>query len=111
MEVEWGETGRGLPPQCPPLLPAAAQLSPWSPPPDPSPPPTPPNPPHPPPVITGEVLGYLRDSGGAGEDEVARGDALRALCDLAERFAPDHQWYVDTMNQLFEVAGAGQCTS
>ena len=52
-------------------------------------------------VIAGEVLGYLRES----QDEVARGDAVRALCDLAERYAPDHTWFVDTMNELFEVAG------
>lgn len=53
-------------------------------------------------MIAGEVLGYLRESG----DEVARRDAVRSLCDLAERYAPDHQWFVDTMNELFEVAGA-----
>ena len=52
-------------------------------------------------VIAGEVLQYLRDTG----DEVARGDAVRALCDLAERYAPDHHWFLDTMNELFEVAG------
>ncbi|KAL4452296.1 hypothetical protein ABPG75_007958 [Micractinium tetrahymenae] len=52
-------------------------------------------------VIAGEVLGYLRES----SDEVARRDAVCSLCDLAERFAPDHQWFVDTMNELFEVAG------
>ncbi len=53
-------------------------------------------------VIAGEVLGFLRESG----DEVARRDAVRSLCDLAERYAPDHRWFVDTMNELFEVAGA-----
>lgn len=53
-------------------------------------------------MIAGEVLGYLREGG----DEVARRDAVRSLCDLAERYAPDHQWFVDTMNELFEVAGA-----
>ena len=52
-------------------------------------------------MIAGEVLQYLRDTG----DEVARGDAVRALCDLAERYAPDHHWFLDTMNELFEVAG------
>jgi AP-4 complex subunit epsilon-1 len=58
----------------------------------------------PPQVIAGEVLNFLREGG----DEVARGDAVRSLCDLAERFAPDHAWFVDTMNQLFEAAGAGR---
>jgi hypothetical protein len=53
-------------------------------------------------VIASEVVQYLRDAGG---DEVARSDAVRQLCDAAERYAPDHQWFVDTMNQLFEVAG------
>lgn len=57
---------------------------------------------HPPQVIASEVVQYLRDAGG---DEVARRDAVHQLCDAAERYAPDHQWFVDTMNQLFEVAG------
>ncbi|EFN54810.1 hypothetical protein CHLNCDRAFT_35777 [Chlorella variabilis] len=52
-------------------------------------------------VIAGEVLNYLREGG----DEVARRDAVRSLCDLAERYAPDHVWFVDTMNELFEAAG------
>jgi AP-4 complex subunit epsilon-1 len=54
-------------------------------------------------VIAGEVLHYLREA--APGDEVARADAVRSLCDLAERFAPDHAWFVETMNELFEVAG------
>lgn len=65
-----------------------------------------PPPPHPPPcaqVIAGEVLHYLREA--APGDEVARADAVRSLCDLAERYAPDHAWFVETMNELFEVAG------
>ncbi len=49
------------------------------------------------------MLQYLRDP--APGDEVARADAVRSLCDLAERFAPDHAWFVETMNELFEVAG------
>lgn len=49
------------------------------------------------------MLHYLREP--APGDEVARADAVRSLCDLAERFAPDHAWFVDTMNELFEVAG------
>jgi hypothetical protein len=52
-------------------------------------------------VIAAEVLVFLREGG----DEVARGDAARSLCDLAERYAPDHRWFVDTMNELFEAAG------
>ena len=58
---------------------------------------------HYPQVIAGEVLHYLRDA--PPGDEVARADAVRSLCDLAERFAPDHAWFVETMNQLFEAAG------
>ncbi len=52
-------------------------------------------------VIAREVIDYLRDC----SDEVARGEAVAQLADLAERYAPDHQWFVDTINQLFEVAG------
>lgn len=54
-------------------------------------------------MIAGEVLHYLREA--APGDEVARADAVRSLCDLAERYAPDHAWFVETMNELFEVAG------
>ncbi len=52
-------------------------------------------------VIAREVVDYLRECG----DEVARGEAVAQLADLAERYAPDHQWFVDTINELFEVAG------
>lgn len=52
-------------------------------------------------VIAQEVIGYIKESG----DELARREAVTALSDLAERFAPDHQWFVDTINELFEVAG------
>ena len=50
------------------------------------------------------MVEYLRDT----SDEVARQEAVAQLADLAERYAPDHQWFVDTINELFEVAG-GHC--
>ena len=54
-------------------------------------------------VVVSEVLGYIRES----PDEGARAEAATQLCDLAERYAPDHAWFVHTLNELFEVAGEG----
>lgn len=56
-------------------------------------------------MIASEVIAYLRES----DEEAARREAVAALADLAERYAPDHQWFVDTVNQLFEAAGEAGC--
>lgn len=94
---------------------SSTQPRPWEPAPAPPPPPYPlhSNPPPPgaalptprPQVIASEVIAYLRESG----EEAARREAVAALADLAERYAPDHQWFVDTVNQLFEAAGEAGC--
>ena len=42
------------------------------------------------------MIQYLRGT----SDEVRKADAVKRIADLAERFAPDPQWYIDTMNQV-----------
>lgn len=32
-------------------------------------------------------------------DDVAKADVVQRISDLAERYAPDTQWFIDTMNQ------------
>lgn len=41
------------------------------------------------------MLDYLRSTG----DEVQKADVAKRIGELAERFAPDTQWFIDTMNQ------------
>ncbi|KAK9837092.1 hypothetical protein WJX81_002406 [Elliptochloris bilobata] len=52
-------------------------------------------------VIVEKMLDYLRTTG----DEVQKGDVAKRIGELAERFAPDTQWFIDTMNQVFELGG------
>lgn len=47
-------------------------------------------------VIVGKMMDYLR----AVSDDVQKLDAVRRIHELAERFAPDMQWFLDTMNQV-----------
>ena len=42
-----------------------------------------------------KMLDYLRTTG----DEVQKADVAKRIGELAERFAPDTQWFIDTMNQ------------
>lgn len=42
------------------------------------------------------MLDYLR----ACSDDIIKGDVVRRIGELAERFAPDTQWFIDTMNQV-----------
>lgn len=51
-------------------------------------------------VIVEKMLEYLRGT----QDEVAKGYAVKRIAELAERFAPDTQWFVDTLNQVGHVA-------
>ena len=50
-------------------------------------------------VIVEKMLDYLRTSG----DEMQKADVAKRIGELAERFAPDTQWFIDTMNQAREV--------
>ncbi|KAK9809765.1 hypothetical protein WJX73_004225 [Symbiochloris irregularis] len=53
-------------------------------------------------VIVGKMMDYLR----ATSDDVQKLDAVKRIHELAERFAPDMQWFLDTLNQMFELGGA-----
>lgn len=52
-------------------------------------------------VIVEKMIEYLRSCG----DEVAKADAVQRISDLSERYAPDTLWFIDTMNQVFELGG------
>ena len=38
-------------------------------------------------------------------DEHIRADVATRVSELAERYAPDNHWFIDTMNRVFELAG------
>ena len=50
-------------------------------------------------VIVEKMIDYLRNV----SDEVIKADVVQRIGELVERFAPDTQWFIDTMNQV----GAG----
>ena len=50
-------------------------------------------------VITERLIGYLRQT----RDEYIRSDLVAKITQLAERFAPDNQWFIQTMNSVFEL--------
>eukprot|EP00035_Acanthoeca_spectabilis_P034808 m.31001 g.31001 ORF g.31001 m.31001 type:complete len:1232 (-) comp6877_c0_seq1:65-3760(-) len=52
-------------------------------------------------VITEKLVGYLQGS----VDPYLRKDLAPRIVQLAERFAPDNTWFVETMLALFESAG------
>mmetsp|Transcript_23757 Transcript_23757/g.62092 ORF Transcript_23757/g.62092 Transcript_23757/m.62092 type:complete len:1254 (+) Transcript_23757:47-3808(+) len=52
-------------------------------------------------VITEKLVGYLQGS----VDPYLRKDLAPRIVQLAERFAPDNLWFVETMLALFESAG------
>ena len=53
-------------------------------------------------VIADRLIGYLRQT----RDEYIRSDLVARITQLAERFAPDNQWFLQTMNAVFEL---GEC--
>ncbi len=42
------------------------------------------------------MVDYLRTT----NDEVTKTEVVKRIGELAERFAPDTQWFLDTMNQV-----------
>lgn len=42
------------------------------------------------------MVDYLRTT----SDEVTKTEVVKRIGELAERFAPDTQWFLDTMNQV-----------
>ena len=47
-------------------------------------------------VIVQKMIDYLRNV----SDEVIKADVVQRIGELVERFAPDTQWFIDTMNQV-----------
>ena len=47
-------------------------------------------------VIVEKMIEYLRTT----TDDIQKADVVKRLGELAERFAPDTQWFIDTMNQV-----------
>lgn len=52
-------------------------------------------------VITEKLVSYLKSS----VDPYLRKDLVPRIVQLAERFAPDNHWFLDTLIALFEHAG------
>jgi AP-4 complex subunit epsilon-1 len=50
-------------------------------------------------VIAERLITYLRQT----RDEYIRSDLVARITQLAERFAPDNQWFLQTMNAVFEL--------
>lgn len=53
-------------------------------------------------VIIEKLMGFLRS---ASFDIHLKEELVAEITDLAEKFAPDSRWYLETMNGLFELAG------
>lgn len=49
------------------------------------------------------MIDYLRNV----SDEVIKADVVQRIGELVERFAPDTQWFIDTMNQVGPTGGQG----
>ncbi len=54
-------------------------------------------------VITDRLIAYLRTT----RDDYIRSDLVAKITQLAERFAPDNLWFIQTMNAVFELGGCG----
>ncbi|XP_065066485.1 uncharacterized protein LOC135692305 [Rhopilema esculentum] len=53
-------------------------------------------------VICDKMIDYLRHS----VDEYVRSDLVNRVTALAEKFAPDNEWFIETMNTVFELGGS-----
>jgi AP-4 complex subunit epsilon-1 len=56
-------------------------------------------------VIVERMLAFLKRDGDRYSDQYMRAEAASRVAELAERYAPDAKWYVETMTALFESAG------
>ena len=52
--------------------------------------------------IVDKLLSYLKD---APVESSTRKDLVVKINELGEKFAPNKQWYIRTMNKLFEMGG------
>ena len=53
-------------------------------------------------VIVEKLLKFLGDD----DDLDRRKDLTTRITALAERYAPDSYWFIDTMNSIFEIGGS-----
>ena len=56
-------------------------------------------------IIVEKMIDYLRGV----TDDVAKADVVNRIGDLAERYAPDTQWFIDTMNQVNLLSYFARC--
>ncbi|XP_021153561.2 AP-4 complex subunit epsilon-1 isoform X2 [Columba livia] len=52
-------------------------------------------------VIVQKMLGYLKES----KEEYAIINLVGKIAELAEKYAPDNEWFIQTMNAVFSVGG------
>lgn len=52
-------------------------------------------------VVAEKLIFHLR----TGQDTHLRRELTQRICTLAERYAPSNEWYLDTMNEVFELGG------
>jgi hypothetical protein len=57
----------------------------------------------PPQVIAEKLLDFLRTA----SDDGQKAEVAKRIGELAERFAPDTQWFIDTMNQAGSARWSG----
>ena len=58
-------------------------------------------------VIADRLIAYLRTT----KDDYIRSDLVAKVTQLAERFAPDNLWFIQTMNAIFELGESLQAPS
>lgn len=56
-------------------------------------------------MIAEKLLEYLRSA----TDDGQKSEVAQRIGELAERFAPDTQWFIDTMNQVLSAFLAADC--
>jgi len=52
-------------------------------------------------IVVDKMLTFLEQT----SDEHIRADVATRVSELAEQYAPDNHWFIDTMNRVFELAG------
>jgi len=56
-------------------------------------------------VIVERMLAFLKRDVDKYSDRYVREEAVSRVAELAERYAPDAKWYINTMTELFSIAG------
>jgi AP-4 complex subunit epsilon-1 len=55
-------------------------------------------------VIVAKLIEYLQNT--VATDELVRAELVSRINELAERYAPNNHWYIDTMNVMLQVGGS-----